>query len=115
MKAGVRVIRGPDWQSKRQDGGEGHAGNVSLLDVIVCANLQLANYEKQRRFGSDPTSWYFLATVAMNISFVKLNGCRVVESTCRSKMTASNISKPYDTQLKRKVAEYYIEYGFLFF
>lgn len=56
MKAGVRVIRGPDWQSKRQDGGEGHAGNVSLLDVIVCANLQLANYEKQRRFGSDPTS-----------------------------------------------------------
>ncbi|WAR13828.1 MIB2-like protein [Mya arenaria] len=28
MQAGVRVIRGPDWQSKKQDGGEGHVGTV---------------------------------------------------------------------------------------
>ncbi|KAH3823999.1 hypothetical protein DPMN_125827 [Dreissena polymorpha] len=28
MQPGVRIIRGPDWNSKRQDGGEGHVGTV---------------------------------------------------------------------------------------
>ncbi|KAL4220974.1 E3 ubiquitin-protein ligase mib2 [Mactra antiquata] len=28
IKPGVRVIRGPDWQSKRQDGGVGHTGTI---------------------------------------------------------------------------------------
>lgn len=28
IRAGVRVIRGPDWQSKKQDGGLGHAGTI---------------------------------------------------------------------------------------
>ncbi|XP_060592985.1 E3 ubiquitin-protein ligase MIB1-like [Ruditapes philippinarum] len=28
IRAGIRVIQGPDWQSKKQDGGLGHAGTI---------------------------------------------------------------------------------------
>ena len=28
LEAGLRVVRGPDWESGDQDGGEGHVGTV---------------------------------------------------------------------------------------
>lgn len=28
VKAGMRVVRGPDWKWGNQDGGEGHVGTV---------------------------------------------------------------------------------------
>ena len=28
MQPGIRVVRGPDWDKKRQDGGEGHVGTI---------------------------------------------------------------------------------------
>lgn len=28
MYIGTRVVRGPDWSSKEQDGGEGHLGTI---------------------------------------------------------------------------------------
>ncbi|XP_045163299.2 E3 ubiquitin-protein ligase mib1-like isoform X1 [Mercenaria mercenaria] len=28
IRSGIRVIQGPDWQSRRQDGGLGHAGTI---------------------------------------------------------------------------------------
>lgn len=31
MKPGIRVVRGPDWNSKRQDGGEGFLGTIIFV------------------------------------------------------------------------------------
>ena len=46
---GARVIRGPDWKWKNQDGGEGHLGTVRSFEgsrdvVVVWDNGTSANY-----------------------------------------------------------------------
>lgn len=43
---GTRVVRGPDWTWKEQDGGEGHLGTVAEVQIPD----QLADGEKK---GSD--------------------------------------------------------------
>ena len=34
IQRGTRVIRGPDWTYKDQDGGKGHAGTVLSLQAV---------------------------------------------------------------------------------
>ncbi len=46
---GARVVRGPDWNWAKQDGGEGHVGTVRSLQskqevVVVWDNGTCANY-----------------------------------------------------------------------
>ena len=36
VRAGFRVVRGPDWCWQDQDGGEGHVGTV--VDVDQCSS-----------------------------------------------------------------------------
>ena len=31
VRVGLRVVRGPDWQWRAQDGGEGHVGTIVEL------------------------------------------------------------------------------------
>ena len=49
MRPGIRVVRGPDWQWSKQDGGEGHVGTVQKFEnqkevVILWDNGTMANY-----------------------------------------------------------------------
>ena len=74
---GSRVIRGPDWKWKNQDGGEGHCGTVRAFEgtrdvVVIWDNGTSANYRcagafDLRIWDSSPTGklrlllWRFLA------------------------------------------------------
>ena len=52
---GSRVVRGPDWQWGRQDGGEGHVGTVRSFErpgevLVVWDNGTAANYRCSPNF-----------------------------------------------------------------
>ncbi|XP_033764387.1 E3 ubiquitin-protein ligase MIB2-like isoform X2 [Pecten maximus] len=41
LKAGTRVVRGPDWNSKRQDSGEGYLGTVIYVPKSAMADKKV--------------------------------------------------------------------------
>jgi E3 ubiquitin-protein ligase mind-bomb len=52
---GYRVVRGPDWQWGRQDGGDGHLGTVRNFEsegevLILWDNGTAANYRCSAHF-----------------------------------------------------------------
>lgn len=41
LKAGIRVVRGPDWNSKKQDNGEGYVGTIIYVPKSAMADKKV--------------------------------------------------------------------------
>ena len=60
---GLRVVRGPDWEWKDQDGGEGHVGTVSGEDKEGRVVVQWDGGERARYRCGGPSGKYDLRVV----------------------------------------------------
>ncbi|XP_065199147.1 E3 ubiquitin-protein ligase mib1-like [Sycon ciliatum] len=90
---GARVIRGPDWKWKNQDGGEGHCGTVRAFEgtrdvVVIWDNGTSANYRcagafDLRVWDSSPAGQPHEGTTCEGCSLSPICGQRFTCTACQ--------------------------------